>query len=908
MNVAYLTAKANGLSSEENAGWKFLKRRKNIRAIKLKLTRSSITPSLLRNFPALWWHYDSSTHIPAAAADPFVISTIRDYLNKGGSLLLSLLAAQFVVDLGCEAVRPNVIARDSWDEECWAQGFPDIRGFGSFRGHPIFDELHGSAYTWNPQRGSPFAGTFYEFPILPSGGKIVAVAREYIRLREDWVMITEYKVGKGRILTVGSFFFFSDTANRFRPHLERLAQNCLEYLSSKRRDANGRQRATYWDFTTPEVLLVVAKAGKHIRRKTTPWQPESGPLRLEREQATENFFDVGGRRILIMGTEKKGIEEVWVHPIRILHKVRIGLGIGNSEISRLETLAPHVVVRPESFTREFTIGTTTIEERTFGDLNRPGGAVHFSIRSDQPVELVCTGVIDLRMMWPVSESATGSLNCCWHDGLQAVMVTGQSGRLCSLIGCSQVPAEYTVGHFGEIKEKSGSLEGNRTDRVQVAFGFKWLFPPGESVCTIVFAGSDQGEREARATYVQLMRDPSKSYNSQVAHFNRLLKKTRLIGVADNELRKAYRWAVAATDRFFVTTPGLGSSLMAGFGTTASGWNGGHEISGRPGYAWYFGRDSVWTALAMLAYGEKKKVRSVLEFLGRYQDITGKILHECTTSGFIHYDAADSTPLYILLMGRYLRASHDRAFAKKEYSRLVKAVAFCFSTDADGDHLIENTNVGHGWIEGGPLFPSHAEFYLNACWAAALGEASFIAQHLGKTAESRRWKREARKVKSILNNEFWNPDTRSYNFSKNADGTFNTTETILPAVAMYLGLADKDKSEQCLREFTTEEFATEWGVRLIARDEPMYNPAGYHYGSVWPLFTGWTALAELTLGDRKRGMQHLMRNAGLHTQFALGYMPEVLHGERCELAGVCAHQAWSEAMVILGVAAGFPQGD
>jgi glycogen debranching enzyme len=291
---------------------------------------------------------------------------------------------------------------------------------------------------------------------------------------------------------------------------------------------------------------------------------------------------------------------------------------------------------------------------------------------------------------------------------------------------------------------------------------------------------------------------------------------------------------------------------------------------------------------------------VLGFLGNYQDITGKIPHEVTTSGHVHYDAADSTPLYIILMGRYLRASNDLRFVRIEFHRIRKAIEFCFSTDTDGDHLIENSNVGHGWIEGGPLFPAHAELYLNACWASALDEASFIASRLNRGEEGSLWSNEARRVKRIINRRFWNADSGFYNFSKNPDGTFDAAKTVLPVVAMYFGLIDKKKARECLRRYSASTFSTDWGMRLISNDDPMYNPAGYHYGSVWPLFTGWTALAELRCGLREEALKHLTDTLELHKRFALGYLPEVLHGERCELAGVCAHQAWSGALPVLGL--------
>jgi glycogen debranching enzyme len=118
--------------------------------------------------------------------------------------------------------------------------------------------------------------------------------------------------------------------------------------------------------------------------------------------------------------------------------------------------------------------------------------------------------------------------------------------------------------------------------------------------------------------------------------------------------------------------------------------------------------------------------------------------------------------------------------------------------------------------------------------------------------------------------------------------------------MYFGLTDPRKAKQCLSKIASDRLSTDCGVRMIANDDPMYNPAGYHYGSIWPLFTGWTALAELKFGLREEGLKHLTNTLMLCKKFALGYIPEVLHGERCEPAGVCQHQAWSEALAVLGM--------
>src|SRR5229473_1803519 len=153
--------------------------------------------------------------------------------------------------------------------------------------------------------------------------------------------------------------------------------------------------------------------------------------------------------------------------------------------------------------------------------------------------------------------------------------------------------------------------------------------------------------------------------------------------------------------------------------------------GRPGYAWYFGRDACWTALAALAAGDFSLARLALGHLGDTQDVTGKVIHELTTSGLAHYDAADSTPLFLLLAGRYVAWTGDLPFLEERWPELERAYAFCLTTDRDRDGLIENAGVGHGWLEMGPLAGAKTSLYLASVWLAALESLAPVAQALGK---------------------------------------------------------------------------------------------------------------------------------------------------------------------------------
>lgn len=896
-HIAFLFDKSSRFSPEEHSAWDFLSRLKSVRSTRISfqsLTRQSNSHQLPH---LLWWHFDSSKEIPKDTLYPEVVSRLRDHVQKGGSLFLSLIAAQYVVDLGFEELRPNIIKKAVWDEDSWTSDYPDVRGIATYLGHPIFRELPGGVYTWNPRKGDNYCAAMYE-GVTPASAKIVGVERQYIKLNEHRRIVSELQFGKGRILTVGTYLFFRDQRHRFRHHLEQFASNCFAYLSQASPDS--KETRTYWNFDTRDVTEIERTSNPLNPQLTAIHVSDSGQFikrDLSSDDRSDHYFDVGGRRILIAGKERDGISEIWCHPLRIARDLKIAFKVGKSAVRWARDLKIQFTARPECIARTYSFEGAIIKEVVFGDRERPGGAIHFHADSKESVEIFVTASVDLRLMWPLSDEATGSLTYVWDDKLHAAVVAAPHPQLAALIGSSTSPEEHLVGQFSSFEISNDRFVGKPTGEIVVGLAMRYRLSASENEIALCFSGSHLGEREAEGTYRTITEDPAATLNRQTTHYKKLLGKSTQIKTPNPEFNEAYRWALTSTDQFFAEVPGIGSSLFAGYGTTDQGWHGGHSISGRPGYAWFFGRDSVWTSFAVLGYGDFEKVKSVLDFLGRHQDASGKIAHELTTSGFAHYDAADSTPLYIILMGKYLKASGDTAFVRKHFDRLVGAIEFCHSTDTDGDHLIENTNVGHGWVEGGQLFPVHTEHYLASCWTKALEVAAFVASTLHKEKLSKRWKKESGKVAQIVRNRFWNERTQFYNFGKLANGTFNEQKTLLPAVGISFGYGKKEQARKCLEEYASEKFSTDWGTRIVGNDNPMYKPTGYHYGSVWPLFTGWASLAEFKEGRPIQGFLHAMNNLLLYNRFAAGCIEEVLDGERFQPAGVCPHQAWSESMAI-----------
>ncbi len=139
----------------------------------------------------------------------------------------------------------------------------------------------------------------------------------------------------------------------------------------------------------------------------------------------------------------------------------------------------------------------------------------------------------------------------------------------------------------------------------------------------------------------------------------------------------------------------------------------------------------------------------------------------------------------------------------------------------------------------------------------------------------------------------------YAFSYNGSEGVDNTATIYPAVAWWDGRAGLPQSDEMFARWASDEFSTDWGTRDVGDHEAIYDPISYHQGSVWPLFTGWTSVAEYRTGHSLSGYAHLMQTANLTTAQDLGAVTELLSGDFFTPFGrSTSHQLWSSAMVVI----------
>jgi glycogen debranching enzyme len=661
------------------------------------------------------------------------------------------------------------------------------------------------------------------------------------------------------------------------------------------------------------VALAVRSGGTAVIDRTVERFPiRSDGFHLDRATHSGAFFDVIGRRSALFGYENRSFE-AWVYPLKIIDDFALSFRLDGYplDIDGRDIMAS-IDVRPASTTLVYAHAAFTVRQIMFAPLDEPGIVIMLDVDSVLPVAITASFRPRLRPMWPAPSTTAG---LSWDADAQLYTITEESGRFAGVLG-SPLARDMSVMPY---QEEPRDIPNKFVIDAEVDPGRQHRIP-------IVIAGSVEGRAPARAAYDRILGSVRALYDRTADHYDRLDRETLGLATPDDRLNTAFRWAKVGIDKGVATNPLVGTGLIAGFRTSGD--------SERPGFAWFFGRDALWTALATTAAGDFATTRTALDFLRRYQRQDGKIPHEISQSATIvpwfdqfpyAWASADATPLYVIAHADYWRASGDRAFLDRAWASIVSAYRFSVATDTDGNGLIENTNVGHGWVEGGALYPAHEEIYLQGLWVAASQGIAELSAVVGDGALASAASAGAERTRAAVESTYWLADRSRYAFATAlprkeppvaepgpererrqrrlnalANARLVDEDTVLPAVPMWWRTLDPARADAALDHLGSGALATDWGQRLLSERSALYDPLSYHYGSVWPLFTGWASMAAYRYGRPHVGYQALMANALLTESEigALGYVTELLSGDLNAAFGRSSHhQVWSEAMVV-----------
>jgi glycogen debranching enzyme len=616
-------------------------------------------------------------------------------------------------------------------------------------------------------------------------------------------------------------------------------------------------------------------------------------------------FTVAGEHGVLVG-QQDGSFEAWVLPVKLLSHLTIEANIeGYTVPIDVNQQAAAIEVRPDRTILTYSHIGFTVRQIMFSPnqaLAGTGPVVLFEFDCVRPTDFTLRFTPDLSLMWPARNEGVPSPD--WVAGANGGYYVLHSDYP-DLAGAVTIPGAKP-GILAPYQERPQVHPVELKLHIDPVRDHGRLFPLLMAVGNTAATATSQA---LGATLAQLNAGLASGYQAHAEEYKKLLANTTSIRTPDKALDEAFQWGVVSIEqlRAHVPSPRADAppetALVAGY--YASG------DSARPGFGWFFGRDALYTLFAVNGYGDFALSKAELEFLIARQRGDGKIMHEYSqTAAFIDwkafpymYAAADATPLFLMAVADYVHASGDVAFLTANREAVEMAWAFETTHDSDGDGIYDNVQ-GTGWVESWPGGLPHQEVYLallDQQASAAMAQLETLLQNPDKaTAASQR----AGVLAKTIEAEYYDKEKSCYAFSRNADGSLDRATTIYPAIAWWSGKPVLAHGDECLKQFAAPTLQTDWGLRDVSTNEKFYDGMSYHQGSVWPLFTGWAALAEYRGGQPLAGYQMLMENANLTRAQDLGADTELLSGDFFVPFGrSTSHQLWSSAMVITPVLRG-----
>jgi glycogen debranching enzyme len=291
----------------------------------------------------------------------------------------------------------------------------------------------------------------------------------------------------------------------------------------------------------------------------------------------------------------------------------------------------------------------------------------------------------------------------------------------------------------------------------------------------------------------------------------------------------------------------------------------YYAAGIPWFATLFGRDSLITAMEMVAWSPEmaaQTLRILAEQLGGrvdpvHEEEPGKVIHELRAGEIAavevtplsrYYGTVDATPLFLCLL-----AEHARWIGSLDlFGELRDAVEATLEWidrygDHDGDGLLDYRASSpdglrnQGWRDshdgvidehGTPLEPPIALIEPQAYAARAKRDIASLFAHAGEQERADALAAEATALERRLE-RFWLPDRRFYSMGLDGDGRPSAALASNQGHALWAAAVSPQRAQAVRDALMGDGLFSGWGIRTLGRHEAGFNPVGYHLGTVWP---------------------------------------------------------------------------
>ena len=364
------------------------------------------------------------------------------------------------------------------------------------------------------------------------------------------------------------------------------------------------------------------------------------------------------------------------------------------------------------------------------------------------------------------------------------------------------------------------------------------------------------------------------------------------------------------------------------------------VAGLPWFAVPFGRDSLITSLFMLPL-RPKKVKGTLRTLAAYQgkardawrdEQPGKIMHEIRFGELVttkqspfspYYGTVDSTPLFLALIGEYVRWTGDLTLAEELKPNMLRALEWIDRAVLAGAGFVtyhqeaEKGFPNQGWKDSSnsmvhasgeyaasPIALSEVQGYV---YQAKKSLAPVFAA-MGDTVLAERLEREAQELQASFERDFWMEREGFYAIALDKEQRQVESVTSNPGHLLLSGLPERSRAEQVAARLLAADMFGGYGIRTMSTEAAGYYPMSYHNGSVWPHDNAMILLGLSRLGFKREAGKVISGLLDASQHFEYQRLPELYCGHGAELGepvpypSTCSPQAWSAGTAVAFVQA------
>lgn len=356
-------------------------------------------------------------------------------------------------------------------------------------------------------------------------------------------------------------------------------------------------------------------------------------------------------------------------------------------------------------------------------------------------------------------------------------------------------------------------------------------------------------------------------------------------------------------------------------------------AGAPWFMALFGRDSLLTGWMMLPFAPRLSLgtlRSLARLQGvrwdaRTEEQPGRILHEVRLGAdlslvlggaSVYYGSIDSTPLFVMLVGRALRWGMSARELAGFRPAIERALDWLVTYgDRDGDGFVEYQRssdrglLNQGWKDssdgvsfhsGATARPPIAVAEVQGYAYGAMRAGADLLRAWGDVAAALRWDERAEELRARFDEAFWMPTENTYALA--LDGDKHQVDAVASNVGhcLWSGIVPPSRADAVIDRLIAPDMFTGFGIRTLSTRSGAYNPVSYHNGSVWPHDTVLAAAGMAAYGRRDAAatvIEGLLAALEAHG----GRLPELFCGfSRAEkpvpvgYPASCSPQAWAAA--------------